>query len=180
MDDALPDVRRASVELELAALADLGLGGAELDLRDYFSHQQRLRQDLAGACMAWLRGGNTFMLRHALYRSGADTVFRELLAANALVYAGYSAGACVLSPSLRGLELVDDADAVTRTYASPPLWDGLALLHEAFVPHYRSPEHPETAAIERVVTRYRAEGIAYRALHDGQALLVNGPETKIV
>jgi dipeptidase E len=180
MDESPPDVRRASVELELAALADLGLGGAELDLRDYFSHQQRLRQDLAGACMAWLRGGNTFMLRHALYRSGADTVFRELLAANALVYAGYSAGGCVLSPSLRGLELVDDADAVTRTYASPPLWDGLALLHEAFVPHYRSPGHPETAAIERVVTRYRADRIAYRALHDGQALLVNGPETKIV
>jgi dipeptidase E len=180
MDDAPPDVRRASVELELAALADLGMGGAELDLRDYFSHQQRLRQDLAGASMAWLRGGNTFMLRHALYHSGADTVFRELLAANALVYAGYSAGACVLSPSLRGLELVDHADAVTRTYGSPPWWDGLALLHKAFIPHYRSPGHPETAAIERVVTRYRAEGIAYRTLHDGQALLVNGPETKIV
>jgi dipeptidase E len=142
MDDAPPDVRRASVELELAALADLGLGGAELDLRDYFGHQQRLRQDLAGASVAWLRGGNTFMLRYAFYRSGADTVFRELLAANALVYAGYSAGACVLSPSLRGLELVDDADAVTRTYGSPPLRDGLALLHEAFVPHYRSPGIP--------------------------------------
>jgi dipeptidase E len=180
MDDAPPDVRRASVEQELAALADLGLAAAELDLRDYFSQQQRLRQDLAGASMAWLRGGNTFMLRYALYRSGAATVFRELLAANALVYAGYSAGACVLSPSLRGLELVDDADAVTRIHGSQPLWDGLALLPEALVPHYRSPGHPETAAIERVVTRYRAEGIAYRALHDGQALLVNGPETTIV
>jgi dipeptidase E len=94
--------------------------------------------------------------------------------------AGYSAGACILSPSLRGLELVDDAEAVTRIYGSQPSWDGMALLHEAFVPHYRSPGHPETAAIERVVTRYRAEGIAYRTLHDGQALLVNGPETKIV
>ena len=180
MDDAPPDVRRASVEQELAALADLGLAAAELDLRDYFSQQQRLRPDLAGASMAWLRGGNTFMLRYALYRSGADNVFRELLAANALVYAGYSAGACVLSPSLRGLELVDDADAVARTHGSQPLWDGLALLPEALVPHYRSPGRPETAAIERVVTRYRAEGIAYRTLHDGQALLVNGPETKIV
>jgi dipeptidase E len=180
MDDAPPDVRRASVELESAALADLGLGAAELDLRDYFGQQRRLRQDLSGVTLAWLRGGNTFMLRYALYRSGADIVFRELLAANALVYAGYSAGACVLSPSLRGLELVDDADAVTRAYGSPPLWDGLALLHEAFVPHYRSPGHPETDAIERVVSRYRAEGTAYRTLHDGQALLVNGPETKIV
>jgi dipeptidase E len=60
------------------------------------------------------------------------------------------------------------------------LWDGLALLHEAFVPHFQSPGHPETAAIELVVARYRAEGIAHRTLHDGQALLVNGSETMIV
>jgi dipeptidase E len=107
-------------------------------------------------------------------------VLGELLAADALVYAGYSAGPCVLSPSLRGLELVDDPAAVTRTYGSPPVWDGLALLTAAFVPHYRSPGHPETAAIERVVARYRADGIPYRALRDGQALLINGPQATIV
>src|SRR5215470_20372342 len=118
VDDAPPDVRRAGAELELAALAALGFDAVELDLRGYFTHQQRLRRDLAGAGMAWLRGGNVFMLRYALYRSGADTVFRELLAADSLVYAGYSAGPCVLSPSLRGLELVDDADAVTRIYGA--------------------------------------------------------------
>ncbi len=180
MDEAPPQVRRAGVELELAALADLGLDAAELDLRGYFDQQQRLRRELAEVSVAWLRGGNVFMLRYALYRSGADVVFQELLAADSLVYAGYSAGPCVLSPSLRGLQLVDDADAVTRVYRAPPVWEGLALLGEAFVPHYRSPGHPETAAMERVVTRYRAEGVAYRTLRDGQALLVNGPQTLIV
>lgn len=180
MDDAPPDVRRAGVELELAALAGLGLEAAELDLRGYFGPRQLLRRDLAGFGLGWLRGGNAFMLRYALRRSGADAVLAGLLTADAMVYAGYSAGACVLSPSLRGLELVDDPAAVTRTYGSPPVWDGLALLTEAFVPHYRSPGHPETAAIERVVARYRADGIPYRALRDGQALLINGPQTMIV
>jgi dipeptidase E len=80
MDDAPPDVRRTGVDLELAALAGLGLDAAELDLRGY----------------------------------------------------------------------------------------------------YRSPGHPETAAIERVVARYRADGIPYRALRDGQALLINGPQKVIV
>ena len=28
------------------------------------------------------------------------------------------------------------------------------------------------------MARYRAECIAYRTLHDGQALLVNGPQTR--
>jgi dipeptidase E len=180
MDDAPPQVRRAGVELELAALSGLGLDAVELDLRGYFGQERRLRRDLAGVSMAWLRGGNVFMLRYALYRSGADVMFQDLLAADSLVYAGYSAGPCVLSPSLRGLELVDDADAVTRVYGAPPVWEGLALLGEAFVPHYGSPGHPETAAMERVVTRYRAEGVAYRTLRDGQALLVNGPQTAIV
>ena len=61
------------------------------------------------------------------------------------------------------------------------MWDGgLALLKEAFVPHCQSPGHPETTAIEQVVARYRADGVAYRALRDGQALLVNGPDTSIV
>jgi dipeptidase E len=180
MDDAPPQVRRAGVDLELAALAGLGLDAAELDLRGYFGRRRLLRRDLAGISLTWLRGGNVFMLRYALARSGADTVLAGLLAADALVWAGYSAGACVLSPSLRGLELVDDPGAVTRAYGSPPAWDGLALRTEAFVPHYRSPGHPETAAIERVVARYRAEGIAYRALHDGQALLINGPQTMLV
>jgi len=31
-----------------------------------------------------------------------------------------------------------------------------------------------------VVARYRAGGIPYRALRDGQALLINGPQTMIV
>jgi dipeptidase E len=126
LDDAPPDVRRAGVELELAALADLGFDAVELDLRDYFAQQQRLRRELAGVSLAWLRGGNVFMLRYALHRSGGDVVLGELLAADALVYAGYSAGSCVLSPGLRGLELVDDADAVTRAYGSRPVRDGYA------------------------------------------------------
>jgi dipeptidase E len=75
-----------------AGLAGLGFEAAELDLRDYFGGRWRLRHDLAGASLAWLRGGNVFLLRYALSRSGADVIFRDLLAADALVYAGYSAG----------------------------------------------------------------------------------------
>jgi len=35
--------------------------------------------------MAWLRDGNTFILRYALDRGGADTMFEELLVADVLV-----------------------------------------------------------------------------------------------
>jgi dipeptidase E len=180
MDDAPGDVRRSGVEDELAGLTELGFDAAELDLRGYIDDRHRLLRDLAGLAVTWLRGGNVFMLRYALRRSGGDVVFRDLLAQDALVYSGYSAGACVLSPSLRGLEAVDDPDAVAWVYGAEPVWDGLALLEEAFVPHYRSPGHPETSAIERVVARYQADGTPYRTLHDGQALVINGPDRIIV
>jgi dipeptidase E len=180
MDDAPADVRRGGVERELAALTDLDFDPVELDLRDYFGQERRLRRDLAGVALAWLRGGNVFMLRFALFRSAGDVVFGDLLAADALVYAGYSAGGCVLSSTLRGLELVDDAGAVMRIYGSQPVWDGLALLDEAFLPHYRSPGHPETAAIDLVAARYQAAGVGYRPLRDGQALLINGADTEVV
>jgi dipeptidase E len=180
LDEAPADVRRSGVEQELAALVDLGFDAIELDLREYFGQEQHLRRDLAGVALAWLRGGNVFMLRFALFRSAGDVVFRDLLAEDALVYAGYSAGACVLSSTLRGLEVVDDAGAVMRIYGSEPVWDGLALLKEAFLPHYQSPGHPETAAVDLVAARYQAEGVGYRPLRDGQALLINGVDTEIV
>jgi len=182
MDDAPADLRCAGVQRELTALTELGFTATELDLRDYFGSggADRLRRELAGNAVAWLRGGNTFMLRYALARSTGDAVFRELLAADALVYAGYSAGPCQLSPSLRGLELVDDAGAVGRVYGAEPVWAGLGLLDRAFVPHYRSPGHPETSAMDLVVARYQAEGVPYRTLHDGQALVIDGPHTALV
>ena len=61
---------------ELAGLAGLGFDAVELDLRDYFGDEQRLRRDLGGFRLAWLRGGNVFMLRYALFRSGGDVIFR--------------------------------------------------------------------------------------------------------
>lgn len=180
MDDAPADVRRAGAQRELAALGELGFAAAELDLRDYFGEPERLRADLAGAALAWLRGGNVFMLRYALARSGGDGVFRDLLAQDALVYAGYSAGPCVLSPSLRGLEAVDDAEAVPRIYGAEPVWDGLAVLDEAFVPHVESPGHPESAGLGRVAERYRVQGVSHRTLRDGQALVISGGDSAVV
>jgi dipeptidase E len=180
MDDAPADIRRAGVERELAALGELGFDAAELDLRDYFDDRQRLGRELAGVALAWLRGGNVFMLRYALQRSGGDTVFSDLLARDALVYAGYSAGPCVLSPSLRGLEAVDDADAVMRVYGAEPVWAGLGVLDKAFVPHYRSPGHPETTGLGLVAARYRAGGVPHLTLQDGQALVISGASAAIV
>ena len=114
-------------------------------------------------------------LRAALAQSGADHLLVELLHRDALVWAGYSAGRCVLASSLRGLELMVDPGAVQACYGPEPIWEGLGLLAYAIVPHYRS-QHPQSEAAERLVARYRAERVARQALRDGQAIVIDaGP-----
>jgi len=178
--DAAPAIdRKERVERDLFLLAALGLPAEELDLRRYFVDPSRIASDLSRYGVLWVRGGNVFVLRHALARSGADLEVRRLLADDAVVYAGYSAGPCVLAPSLRGLELVDQPDAVPRTYGEEPIWDGLGVLDFAIVPHYESPEHPESGAMSLVADQYQVTGVPYQTLRDGEVLVFDGERSEI-
>ncbi|WP_162606467.1 Type 1 glutamine amidotransferase-like domain-containing protein [Jiangella asiatica] len=174
------DLRSAAVRAELDALTGIGLAGFELDLRDHVGDPDGLAAALAEAEIAWLRGGNVFVLRHALAVSGADQVFRTLLAEDRIVYAGYSAGPCCLAPSLRGLELCDPVDDLLRLHPRAEVpWDGLGVLDRAFVPHLDTPGHPETGAVGEIARHYREQGQPYWALRDGQALVVDGDHVQL-
>jgi len=179
--DGAPEEARASmVAAEIMALTDLGLEARELDLRDHVGRPDAVRAALAEVGFVWVRGGNTFVLREAMRRARLEGVLREALAKDALVYAGYSAGACVLAPSLRGLERCDPVAEVEQLSATPATFDGLGVLDHAIVPHLATPSHPECAVLTGVAERYDAEGIAYLGLRDGQALVVDGKHRCVV
>ena len=88
----------------------------ELDLRCFGQHAV-LRTALNGVGLIWVTGGNVLVLREAIRRSGLQDFIGEQLRSEAVAYGGYSAGACVAGPTLRGLETVDDATAVNE-----PIW----------------------------------------------------------
>jgi dipeptidase E len=181
MDAAPDDVRRAGAEREFDALTDHGLQPQELDLREFFDRPgSEVESTLEAFPAVWVRGGNAFMLRYAMARSGADTALSSRLREDTIVYAGYSAGPCVLAPSLHGLELCDFPQHVTQIWGGEPVWDGLGILDHAFVPHVDSPGHHETEACGRVAEHYRANGTPHRTLSDGQVLLVDGDESGII
>jgi dipeptidase E len=179
MDAAPSDIRESGVIRELEGLQALGFDAEEIDLRDYFLNSESLIEDLRKYDVAWLRGGNCFVLRHALAQSGADYALVKLLDEDAIVYAGYSAGPCVLSPNLKGFELVDQPEDVQKIYGQPPTWVGLDVLDYSFVPHFASPGHPETGHIDEVVEYFKAHQIAYRALKDGQVLVIDDSKTTL-
>jgi dipeptidase E len=179
--DGMPAVdRSASVSLELRALGDLGFDAHEVDLRELAGRGEGLRAELAAVGVVWVRGGNVFTLRQAIWHAEGDAVLRELVAADTVAYAGYSAGACVLAPSLAGLERCDDAGEVSRLYGEQARFDGLGLLDRAFVPHLATPTHPESGILEQVASDYRRNGVPYLGLRDGQVYLVDGELAEIL
>lgn len=163
--------RNAGVQREIDDLNNLGLQAEEVDLRDYFNKPQELEKKLSNFGALWVRGGNTFILRKAFKESGMDEWLLKQKDNKELVYAGYSAGVCVLSPTLKGLEIVDDPNIVGEGYNNEIIWEGVGLIDFAFAPHFESPGHPETEAVGREVEYYKKNGVEYRALHDGEVII---------
>jgi dipeptidase E len=171
--------RAFSLSRECEGLASIGLYPIELDLRDFFGQPDRLRETLRDFDLLWVRGGNTFVLRRAFRQSGLDQILPEFLARDQIVYGGFSAAVAVLTPSLRGLELVDDPEGVPPGYEQETIWEGLNLLPYAVAPHYRS-DHPESESVERLVQHFIDNHVLFRALRDGEAIVVDGERHSVV
>jgi dipeptidase E len=174
--DELPETdRQIRVRQEIALLGELGFNSTEIDLRRYFNNtkqQAELSNLLTTAGLVWVRGGNSFVLRRAMKASGFDAMITDLLNHDAIVYGGYSAGACVLSPSLKGIDMVDDPHVIPAGYDPAIVWEGLALISYAVVPHYKS-ILPESAAVDKLVQHYINHHILFRALRDEDVIVVD-------
>ena len=141
LDGEDPGTRAERVREELQRLRQIGVDGEELDLRDHLDDPDGVRQRLLTCGAIWLRGGNVFLVRGLLARTGGDHAIAQLVRADQLVLAGYSVAPAIVGPSLRGFELVDDPTVVVRVAGLEPIWDGLGLLPQVVVPHCDSPSH---------------------------------------
>ncbi|MET7772355.1 Type 1 glutamine amidotransferase-like domain-containing protein [Nocardia sp. NPDC005366] len=177
--DAWPQFWEAAIASDMTPLRALGYLPEVLDLRDFIGRTAELEQRLAEFPMLWVRGGNTFVLRAQFARSGADLVLPRLLAADTLVYAGYSAGACLLTPDLHGLETSDDPAEVEPFCGIEPLWDGLGLVDRPIVPHLSSALDPE-GTCDRLAAQFRANGVPHWGLTDDDAVVVDGDRVEVL
>lgn len=179
-----PLLRNQSTQNELTRLENHGITAHELDLRKYFADSRGLSHILHDADLIWVRGGNTFLLRKALYISGADKMITDLLDRDKVVYGGHSAGVAVLGPSLSGIELVDNQHVSPPSYNSYPLDDaistsGLGIVPYQIAPHYRS-SFIDSIHVDTLVEYYKHTQKNYITLRDGEALIVNNNKEYIV
>ena len=181
--DLIPDESRRSyarnVHDPLAELAQMGLSPFDLDLRRWFGDAAGLERELAEVQMVWAVGGNAFLLRRAMAQSGLDAILRRRLAEDSIAYGGWSAGACVAGPTLRGVDLMDAPDEVAAGYDPAPIYEGLGLVDFVIVPHFAS-DHPEADAASVAAAWLADQGLAYRTLRDGEAIVRAGDEVELV
>lgn len=163
--------RRVGLERECSDLEEISLVPEELDLRHYFNEEESLKYRLNAYDGVWVVGGNTFILRRAMRYSGLDKLLFEMRSSDSgFVYAGYSAGACVLSPSLKGIELIDPPNIVPEGYHPEIVWEGLGFIGYSIVPHYQS-DHPESELAGQLAEFFQENQVPHRALRDGEIIV---------
>jgi dipeptidase E len=166
-----PVKRKAVLDREFEGLVGLGLEPVELDLRKFFRRQNELREEISKFAYCWAMGGNCFVLRRAYALSGFDAMLYEFAQEQAgLIYGGYSAGVCVMCPTLDGIHLADEPESNPADYDCEVIWSGLGLYPHCIVPHYRS-DHFESELMEGVVEHLIRQKTPFIALHDGEAIV---------
>lgn len=160
----------SSKRQEIDDLTGLGFSPEDLDLRQYFGQLEKLKSKISEYGLVWVRGGNSFVLRRAMRESGFDEIIKLLSKGNSLVYAGYSAGVCVITPTLKGTELVDDPNIIPKGYKNETIWDGIGLINYSFAPHYHS-NHPESQAVDKLVEYYIENNMPFKTLSDGEVII---------
>ncbi len=178
LDHVKPDTRHEILNRELEDMKSLGFTPQELDLRNYFGKKEIVHK-MREFDLVWFSGGNVFLLVKAMNLSGFDAVFKELVVTDQLVYAGYSAAFCAVSPSLHGMELVDDAAAHAYGYTAETIWDGYNLIDFHPIVHFRS-NHTESELVEKEYEYVLGHNINHKTFQDGDVYVVNGAKEGII
>lgn len=148
-------------------MQQLGLQVNEVDLREY-NNTKELKDVLAGHDLIWAMGGNTYMLRYEMRRSGFDKIIRDLLE-EGIVYGGDSAGALVAGTSIAGIESADEP-----AYAEQVVKEGLGLIRYVPMPHVDNLEFTDVMPIVRKLHKNIIE------LKDSQAVIFDDGKHHIV
>lgn len=169
--DVYPESERKTlgIQKDVKELEDLGFEVTVISLKNYFNKKEKLKEDLYNFHAFYVIGGNTFVLRQAMYLSGFDEYLKEISNNSNYLYAGYSAGICVLSENLHGLSIVDNPNENTYNYDNV-IWQGLGFVNYLPLPHYKS-DHPESALIDKEVEYCENNNITYKTLKDGDVII---------
>lgn len=168
--DADPKRKQQHIERELGELEGLGINVELLDLRVFFGRESELDAHLRRLGGVYVCGGNSFVLRQAMHISGFDVSLRAMITRSDFLYAGYSAGVCVLGPTMRAYAIVDDPMDMPYSHLHDQIWEGLGILSFTYLPHYHS-DHADSPNIDKEIQHCIEHKILFKAYRDGEVLI---------
>ncbi len=167
-----PERRMRHIESDMRSLNETGLQSELTNLKEYFHNEKALKEKIRTFGGIFISGGNTFILRQAMKLSGLDIILQEYHRNGVgFVYSGYSAAGCILSPSLKGYDIVDNAKDLPYMDQKEIIWNGLNMIDFIFLPHFDS-DHPESEDVQKELLYCVENDIPYKTLRDGEVLII--------
>jgi dipeptidase E len=164
--------RSVVTKQRMAPLESLGMKVTVIDLRDY-REGVVLEKTLQSFDLIWVTGGNTFLLRDEIRKSGFEQIIQDLLR-QGKVYGGNSAGALVAGDSIGNIDL-ESADP--PEFATEVIEEGLHLVSYIIVPHV---DNPEFTDVMKTVAKRTDRADKFIELKDSQAVVFDDGEHRIV
>ena len=180
--DYYPDEKRANdLQEKLAILSELGFEVEELNLRDYFGKQDKLREfiDLYKPDLIYASGGHVFLLATAYRLSGFDEILREDLAKDKYVYGGFSAGIMAICKTIKCYghnHLIPER--VSEIYGVDAVLDGVGLVDYQLVPHANVPKWLE--GTKKYIKYIEDAGLKALPLNQEAVIVVNGDNQRVL
>ncbi len=162
------DIEKQKIKDNIKMLENIGFKVTKISLKKYFNKKAELKEILKQYHAFCVIGGNVFVLRQAMKLSGFDEYIKEISNEEEYLYIGYSAGSCVLSPTLKCLDLVDEP--INPYNDEPVIYYGINLINYVFVPHYKS-NHKESERIDNAVIELNKSKIKYKTFSDGDVII---------
>lgn len=149
-----------------------GLRFKDIDLNKFIGKTDELHREIENLDLLWLAGGNVFYLRYMMKQSGLDVILKRLIK-KGLTYGGDSAGALIVGPTLKTLDLVDDISQVPEV-----IYEGINLVDFIPLPHWGNQKFQEK--LEKIKSDLEKLGYKLTVISDGQAIVVNNDQTEII
>jgi dipeptidase E len=179
-DHLPPQERNFSTPEKKKMFEAAGFEFEEIDLRDYFGKPDKLLNKLSNSGSFWSSGGNPFILRRAFAASGLDKILIDLLRKDKILYGGWSAGAMIMAPDLKGPNWSEEdrSSIIPEGYEPKVIWQGLNLVPFYIVPHFGGERHGDSP--QKLANYYKSKKLRHYVLEDGQAIVIDGDKEEFL
>lgn len=156
-------VRENMIEEDKIMLENVGFDVKVESLKEYFGDYKKLKECFDKYKAFYVIGGNVFTLRKAMELSGFDRYVKEISSKKDRLYAGYSAGICVLAKNIDIFEFVEEQrNPYNGDIHFKP---GLGIIDYLPLPH------SDSGNMKQVEDYCKKHNLKFKSIEDGESVL---------